>query len=94
MYHLTDNEKMWNPISITFQQSFVLVLSVCVLCVHVNSDTKRMEDLFSKNQQMKEQQRVLTENIKTLENRYSTVSLYMYNYDKIVKQNKENIHSF
>ncbi|XP_031694819.1 RBBP8 N-terminal-like protein [Anarrhichthys ocellatus] len=32
-------------------------------------DTKRMEDLFSKNQQMKEQQRVLTENIKTLENR-------------------------
>ncbi|KAM8864738.1 uncharacterized protein rbbp8l isoform 2-T7 [Spinachia spinachia] len=32
-------------------------------------DTKRMEELFSKNQQMKEQQRVLTENIKTLENR-------------------------
>ncbi|XP_034060949.1 uncharacterized protein rbbp8l isoform X2 [Gymnodraco acuticeps] len=32
-------------------------------------DTKRMEDLFTKNQQMKEQQRLLTENIKTLENR-------------------------
>ncbi|XP_034028005.1 uncharacterized protein rbbp8l isoform X2 [Thalassophryne amazonica] len=32
-------------------------------------DTKRMEELFSKNQQMKEQQRLLTENIKTLENR-------------------------
>ncbi|XP_056879506.1 RBBP8 N-terminal-like protein isoform X2 [Takifugu flavidus] len=32
-------------------------------------DTRRMEELFSKNQQMKEQQRLLTENIKTLENR-------------------------
>ncbi|XP_032377934.1 RBBP8 N-terminal-like protein isoform X3 [Etheostoma spectabile] len=32
-------------------------------------DTKRMEELFTKNQQMKEQQRVLIENIKTLENR-------------------------
>ncbi|KAK5863001.1 hypothetical protein PBY51_000064 [Eleginops maclovinus] len=32
-------------------------------------DTKRMEDLFTKNQQMKEQQRLLTENIKNLENR-------------------------
>lgn len=32
-------------------------------------DTKRMEELFSKNQQMKEQQRILTDNIKTLENR-------------------------
>ncbi|KAM9855956.1 uncharacterized protein rbbp8l isoform 2-T2 [Aulostomus maculatus] len=32
-------------------------------------DTKRMEELFTRNQQMKEQQRILTENIKTLENR-------------------------
>ncbi|XP_077473836.1 uncharacterized protein rbbp8l [Stigmatopora argus] len=32
-------------------------------------DTKRMEELFTRNQQMKEQQRLLTENIKTLENR-------------------------
>ncbi|XP_065817744.1 RBBP8 N-terminal-like protein isoform X2 [Labrus bergylta] len=32
-------------------------------------DTKRMEELFTKNQQMKEQQRLLTDNIKTLENR-------------------------
>ncbi|XP_061841369.1 uncharacterized protein rbbp8l isoform X2 [Nerophis lumbriciformis] len=32
-------------------------------------DTKRMEELFARNQQMKEQQRLLTENIKTLENR-------------------------
>ncbi|XP_077410795.1 uncharacterized protein rbbp8l isoform X2 [Vanacampus margaritifer] len=32
-------------------------------------DTKRMEELFTKNQQMKEQHRLLTENIKTLENR-------------------------
>ncbi|XP_069025344.1 RBBP8 N-terminal-like protein isoform X2 [Embiotoca jacksoni] len=32
-------------------------------------DTKRMEELFNRNQQMKEQQRLLTENIKTLENR-------------------------
>ncbi|XP_034733868.1 RBBP8 N-terminal-like protein isoform X2 [Etheostoma cragini] len=32
-------------------------------------DTKRMEELFTKNQQMKEQQRLLIENIKTLENR-------------------------
>ncbi|XP_035016080.1 RBBP8 N-terminal-like protein isoform X3 [Hippoglossus stenolepis] len=32
-------------------------------------DTKRMEELFTRNQQMKEQHRVLTENIKTLENR-------------------------
>uniref|UniRef100_A0A8C7XSV7 Retinoblastoma binding protein 8-like n=1 Tax=Oryzias sinensis TaxID=183150 RepID=A0A8C7XSV7_9TELE len=32
-------------------------------------DTKRMEELFSRNQQMKEQQRLLTENIRTLENR-------------------------
>ncbi|KAM4610489.1 uncharacterized protein rbbp8l [Polymixia lowei] len=32
-------------------------------------DTKRMEELFSRNQQMREQQRTLTENIKTLENR-------------------------
>lgn len=47
-------------------------MCVCVwhVCMHVNSDTKRMEELFTKNQQMKEQQRLLTENIKTLENRY------------------------
>ncbi|KAK2850985.1 hypothetical protein Q5P01_007261 [Channa striata] len=32
-------------------------------------DTKRMEELFNRNQQMKEQQRLLTDNIKTLENR-------------------------
>ncbi|XP_058499975.1 RBBP8 N-terminal-like protein isoform X1 [Solea solea] len=32
-------------------------------------DTKRMEELFTRNQQMKEHQRLLTENIKTLENR-------------------------
>ncbi|KAJ3585861.1 hypothetical protein NHX12_012269 [Muraenolepis orangiensis] len=32
-------------------------------------DIKRMEELFNRNQQMKEQQRILTENIKTLENR-------------------------
>lgn len=32
-----------------------------------------MEELFTKNQQMKEQQRLLTENIKTLENRYVSV---------------------
>ncbi|XP_029993641.1 uncharacterized protein rbbp8l isoform X3 [Sphaeramia orbicularis] len=32
-------------------------------------DTKRMEELFTRNQQMKEQQRILTENMKTLENR-------------------------
>ncbi|CAL8275125.1 unnamed protein product [Boreogadus saida] len=32
-------------------------------------DIKRMEELFNRNQQMKEQQRTLTENIKTLENR-------------------------
>ncbi|XP_068606112.1 uncharacterized protein rbbp8l [Brachionichthys hirsutus] len=32
-------------------------------------DTKRMEELFTKNQQMKEHQKILTENIKTLENR-------------------------
>ncbi|XP_068194694.1 RBBP8 N-terminal-like protein isoform X2 [Antennarius striatus] len=32
-------------------------------------ETKRMEELFTKNQQMKEQQKLLTENIKTLENR-------------------------
>ncbi|XP_061888999.1 uncharacterized protein rbbp8l isoform X2 [Entelurus aequoreus] len=32
-------------------------------------DTKRMEELFARNQQMKEQQRLLTDNIKTLENR-------------------------
>lgn len=30
-----------------------------------------MEELFSKNQQMKEQQRILTDNIKTLENRWA-----------------------
>ncbi|CAG13390.1 unnamed protein product, partial [Tetraodon nigroviridis] len=32
-------------------------------------DTRRMEELFSKNQQMKEQQRLLNETIQTLENR-------------------------
>ncbi|XP_072315605.1 uncharacterized protein rbbp8l, partial [Eucyclogobius newberryi] len=32
-------------------------------------DTKRMEELFSRNQQMKEQQRILMDNVKTLENR-------------------------
>ncbi|KAK7884685.1 hypothetical protein WMY93_027808 [Mugilogobius chulae] len=32
-------------------------------------DTKRMEELYTRNQQMKEQQKILTENIKTLENR-------------------------
>lgn len=37
----------------------------------VCSDTKRMEELFSRNQQMKEQQRILTDNIKTLENRWA-----------------------
>ncbi|KAG7250868.1 hypothetical protein CRUP_035981, partial [Coryphaenoides rupestris] len=31
-------------------------------------DIKRMEELFNRNQHMKEQQRILTENIKTLEN--------------------------
>ncbi|XDV45730.1 hypothetical protein PO909_013777 [Leuciscus waleckii] len=34
-----------------------------------NIDTKRMEELFNRNQQMREQQRILTENIKQLENR-------------------------
>lgn len=43
---------------------------VCVFFLRLNSDTKRMEELFTKNQQMKEQQRILTENIKTLENRW------------------------
>ncbi|XP_010873842.1 RBBP8 N-terminal-like protein isoform X2 [Esox lucius] len=33
------------------------------------SDTQRMEELFNKNQQLREQQRLLTENIKQLENR-------------------------
>ena len=33
-----------------------------------------MEELFNRNQQMKEQQRTLTENIKTLENRYYCIS--------------------
>ncbi|XP_061114441.1 RBBP8 N-terminal-like protein isoform X1 [Conger conger] len=33
------------------------------------SDTKRMEELFNKNQLLREQQRLLTENIKQLENR-------------------------
>ncbi|XP_023257667.1 DNA endonuclease RBBP8-like isoform X3 [Seriola lalandi dorsalis] len=32
-------------------------------------DIKRMEELFTRNQQMKEQHRLLTDNIKTLENR-------------------------
>ncbi|XP_051518593.1 DNA endonuclease RBBP8-like isoform X2 [Myxocyprinus asiaticus] len=34
-----------------------------------NIDTKRMEELYNRNQQMREQQRMLTENIKILENR-------------------------
>ncbi|XP_026055291.1 RBBP8 N-terminal-like protein [Carassius auratus] len=34
-----------------------------------NIDAKRMEELYNRNQQMKEQQRILTENIKQLENR-------------------------
>ncbi|XP_048033838.1 RBBP8 N-terminal-like protein [Megalobrama amblycephala] len=34
-----------------------------------NIDTKRMEELYNRNQQMREQQRILTENIKQLENR-------------------------
>ncbi|KAL1249779.1 hypothetical protein QQF64_020784 [Cirrhinus molitorella] len=34
-----------------------------------NIDSKRIEELYSRNQQMKEQQRILTENIKQLENR-------------------------
>lgn len=52
------------------------MIIVCVyVCVCDNSDTRRMEELFSKNQQMKEQQRLLTENIKTLENRCSCVFL-------------------
>ena len=43
---------------------------VCLfVCVCDNSDTRRMEELFSKNQQMKEQQRLLNETIQTLENR-------------------------
>ncbi|XP_013989912.1 uncharacterized protein rbbp8l isoform X3 [Salmo salar] len=33
------------------------------------SDTKRMEELFNRNQQLREQQRLLTDNIKQLENR-------------------------
>ncbi|KAL1021229.1 hypothetical protein UPYG_G00010420 [Umbra pygmaea] len=33
------------------------------------SDTKRMEELFNKNQHLREQQRLLTQNIKQLENR-------------------------
>ncbi|XP_051516866.1 RBBP8 N-terminal-like protein [Myxocyprinus asiaticus] len=34
-----------------------------------NIDTKRMEELYNRNQQLREQQRMLTENIKQLENR-------------------------
>ncbi|XP_058619895.1 RBBP8 N-terminal-like protein [Onychostoma macrolepis] len=34
-----------------------------------NIDAKRIEELYNRNQQMKEQQRILTENIKQLENR-------------------------
>ncbi|XP_056305140.1 RBBP8 N-terminal-like protein [Danio aesculapii] len=34
-----------------------------------NIDTKRLEELHSRNQQLREQQRILTENIKQLENR-------------------------
>ncbi|XP_067303429.1 RBBP8 N-terminal-like protein [Pseudorasbora parva] len=34
-----------------------------------NIDTKRMEELYNRNQQMREQHRILTENIKQLENR-------------------------
>lgn len=34
-----------------------------------NIDTKRMEELHNRNQQLREQQRILTENIKQLENR-------------------------
>ncbi|XP_051947588.1 RBBP8 N-terminal-like protein isoform X2 [Xyrauchen texanus] len=34
-----------------------------------NVDTKRIEELYSRNQQMREQQRMLTENVKILENR-------------------------
>lgn len=34
-----------------------------------NIDSKRMEELYNRNQQLREQQRILTENIKQLENR-------------------------
>ncbi|KAM9341897.1 uncharacterized protein rbbp8l isoform 2-T2 [Pholidichthys leucotaenia] len=46
-----------------------LQLKVQELSNKKGCDTKRMEELFNRNQQMKEQQRLLTENIKTLENR-------------------------
>uniref|UniRef100_A0A096MHW2 Retinoblastoma binding protein 8-like n=1 Tax=Poecilia formosa TaxID=48698 RepID=A0A096MHW2_POEFO len=47
----------------------VLQVKVKELSNKKGCDTKRMEELFTRNQQMKEQQRLLTENIKTLENR-------------------------
>ncbi|XP_056098715.1 RBBP8 N-terminal-like protein [Rhinichthys klamathensis goyatoka] len=42
---------------------------VMELSTKKNIDTKRMEELYNRNQQMREQQRILTENIKQLENR-------------------------
>ncbi|XP_047243810.1 RBBP8 N-terminal-like protein isoform X2 [Girardinichthys multiradiatus] len=47
----------------------VLQVKVKELSNKKGCDTKRMEELFTRNQQMKEQHRLLTENIKTLENR-------------------------
>ncbi|XP_023188801.1 RBBP8 N-terminal-like protein [Xiphophorus maculatus] len=47
----------------------VLQVKVKELSNKKGCDTKRMEELYTRNQQMKEQQRLLTENIKTLENR-------------------------
>lgn len=37
-----------------------------------------MEELFTRNQQMKEQHRLLTENIKVLENRYQCYILFFF----------------
>ncbi|XP_054904580.1 uncharacterized protein rbbp8l isoform X2 [Poeciliopsis prolifica] len=47
----------------------VLQVKVKELSNKKGCDTKRMEELFTRNQQMKEQQKLLMENIKTLENR-------------------------
>ncbi|XP_077070388.1 uncharacterized protein rbbp8l [Siphateles boraxobius] len=47
----------------------VLQEKVMELTNKKNIDTKRMEELYNRNQQMREQQRILTENIKQLENR-------------------------
>lgn len=76
-YKLTIIFKLWGN-TIFLRHIFLVLKPNHLVFFCVNSDTKRMEELFTRNQQMKEQHRLLTENIKVLENRYQCYIAFFF----------------